>query len=170
MADRERGGDLEIDEDLAFQRRTWKVERVAWIVMGTILLLGLLGLLGPGPLSTTTAGTVGSSFWLEYDRFVRYEAASILCVRLTPQTAAGHDLRLWIDRKYLEAVQVEYITPHPQSVQTTPDKLIYTFRVGGKGEAAMVVFPTTIRKRGTLEGRMGIEGGPSVRFRQFAYP
>ena len=48
-ADSHRHGDLEIDEDLPFQRREWFAERVAWAVMALLIAAALLGLFGTGP-------------------------------------------------------------------------------------------------------------------------
>jgi hypothetical protein len=48
-AEVQRHGDLEIQEDLPFQRREWLVERVAWGVMALLIVAALLGLFGTGP-------------------------------------------------------------------------------------------------------------------------
>jgi len=57
MSKAERAGDLEIDEDLSFQRREWRVQRGGWVVMAVLILLALLGLTGRGPIRQPTAGT-----------------------------------------------------------------------------------------------------------------
>jgi hypothetical protein len=59
----------EIDQDLEFQRRIWKLQRVAWAVMALVVLAAVLGLLGPGVLGMATAGGRSSPLWLEYDHF-----------------------------------------------------------------------------------------------------
>jgi hypothetical protein len=56
MAEKPHSGDLELDQDLAFERRTWTVERVAWVAMGLMGIAALAGLLGPGPLSKPPIG------------------------------------------------------------------------------------------------------------------
>ena len=48
MSKAERAGDLEIVEDLSFQRREWRVQRGGWVVMAVLILLALLGLTGRG--------------------------------------------------------------------------------------------------------------------------
>ena len=64
MAEESHSGDLELDQDLIFERRTWTVERVAWVIMALVGLAALAGLLGPGPLSETTSGEQGGPLWL----------------------------------------------------------------------------------------------------------
>ncbi len=43
-----RVGDLEIDQDLAFERRQWSVQRVGWGVGALIIVAALLGCSAPG--------------------------------------------------------------------------------------------------------------------------
>jgi hypothetical protein len=77
-ANLQRHGDLEIPEDLPFQRREWVAERVAWAVMALLIAGALLGFFGTGPLSRTTAGDEAGPLWLEYERFARLLAAGAL--------------------------------------------------------------------------------------------
>ena len=65
-----RSGDLEIAQDMTFQRRSWAVQRVGWGVVAVTIGAALLGLLGSGPLSRSTAVAPGA-FAVEYERFVR---------------------------------------------------------------------------------------------------
>jgi hypothetical protein len=39
-------GDVEINQDLDFQRRCWTVQRIGWIVMAVLVLSALLGVFG----------------------------------------------------------------------------------------------------------------------------
>ncbi len=43
-----RVGDLDIEQDLDFERRQWHVQRVGWVVFLLILLAAFVGLLGTG--------------------------------------------------------------------------------------------------------------------------
>jgi hypothetical protein len=49
------GNELAVGEDLEFQRRWWRFERVVWTIFLLILVADLAGLLGRGPLSKTHA-------------------------------------------------------------------------------------------------------------------
>ncbi len=40
----------ESEEGLAYQRKSWRVERVGWVLMAAFLVLGMLGLFGGEPL------------------------------------------------------------------------------------------------------------------------
>src|SRR3712207_4138009 len=53
MSETTRVGDLEVAEDLTFQRREWAAQRVGWVLLALVIAAALAGLLGRGPLSTT---------------------------------------------------------------------------------------------------------------------
>ncbi|HEV2128712.1 MAG TPA: hypothetical protein VGR22_08850, partial [Thermomicrobiales bacterium] len=65
-------GDLEVDEDIEFQEREWKVQRVGWALMLVVIVLALVGLFGTGPLSAVEREADDGTLVLEYQRFVRH--------------------------------------------------------------------------------------------------
>ena len=65
-------GDLEVDEDLPFQRRAWVAQRIGWVLMALFVLAAAVGLLGAGPLSHARIDVPGL-MTLEYERFARFE-------------------------------------------------------------------------------------------------
>ena len=74
----EQGGnpELEFEQDLSFQRREWSIQRAGWLVMATIVIAGLIGLFGAGPLSSANAEA--GPLQLQYSRFERRHAPSEL--------------------------------------------------------------------------------------------
>jgi hypothetical protein len=50
---------FQIDEDLNFQRREWKIQRAGWVTMALVIIAALLGVFGAGPLSSATIETEG---------------------------------------------------------------------------------------------------------------
>ena len=69
MADLKIVGELQIDEDMDFQHKEWIAERWGWRIMALVLLAGLLGLFGQGPLSDKTVQS--GSLLVQYGRFER---------------------------------------------------------------------------------------------------
>ena len=59
-------GDLEVGQDLDFQRREWAVQRVGWGAMALVILAALLGLFGSsGPLSRAATNAADDLVRLE---------------------------------------------------------------------------------------------------------
>ena len=104
-------GDLELEEDIGFQRRDWLLRRIAWAVLALVFLAALLGIFGNGILSKATLGDDGMPLQVEYERFGRHKAPMDLKMRLGPEAVQEGKVRLWLERSYLNTMQVETIVP-----------------------------------------------------------
>lgn len=162
-------GELQVGQDLKFEKRWWKIERTGWAVIGLLLLAALLGFLGPGPLTKKTAGTRGGPLWLEYHRFARYQAPVDWRIELGPQ-GTNKEIRLWVDRSYIEAVHMEDIQPQPESVDMAGARFVYTFKAADLSTNTKVLFHFKPNKFGKAPARLGLEGGPEIAFTHFFYP
>ncbi len=161
---------LEIDQDLDFQRRTWRAQRAGWTVMVILALAALLGLLGPGPLSNSTAGNRNAALWLEFHRFIRYQAPTHLRIHLRPAIKDRDRVRVWFNRDYLEAFQIQAMTPPPESVEVRGRWLIYVFRVFEPSQPTAIMFYVEPEKFGSISGSIGLGNGSLLTFSQFVYP
>jgi hypothetical protein len=168
MPEIQRVKDLEIAEDLAFQERSWVVQRVGWVVMGLLALAGLLGLLGAGLLSGAKAGEPGDPLWLEYDRFERFQSPTQLQVHFIPKQVG--QVRIWLDRDYLEQVQLQQVSPQPLRVEAAADHWVYVFRATQPNQATAVTFFFQPQHIGSLSGSIGLEAQETLDFSQFVYP
>lgn len=171
MANTQGVGDLELDQDLDFQRRSWAVQRVGWGVMALVAVAALLGLFGPGPLNNAITGSKEAPLWLEYKRFGRFQtSAMLLRVHLGPE--AGHDgkVRVLLNRDYLENVQVQQVTPQPESVEAGPKYLTYIFQVTEPNQPTAVTFHLQPEQIGLLSAQVGLPKRQPLSFTQFIYP
>ena len=75
-----------VQEDMAFQRRMWIVQRIGWALLGVISLAALCGLFGNGVLSKRTA--TGAEMSIEYERFERAKATCGRGLGARPQSFA----------------------------------------------------------------------------------
>jgi len=170
MAKVRRVGYLEINQDLRFQRRFWRIQRVGWGVMVLLALAALLGLLGPGLLSSTTLRTPNASLRIEYDRFARYQAPTQLKVHVASGSEREGVVQVWLNRDYLNEVQVTNVAPQPDSVTAGPDRLVYSFHVSRSDQPTLVIFYLEPEQFGQLSGRVGLGEQEFLNFRQFIYP
>jgi hypothetical protein len=168
-----RAGDLDIDVDMVFQRRSWIVQRVGWVVMTLLVVGAALGLLGPGPLSRATVSLPGV-LEADYQRFTRYEDLETLTVRVAPAVTTSRVVRLSVNREYLDHAQITTVTPHPERVEAAHARVIYVFRVAERGRPLDVTFNLKPRNIGRVEARLAVESpngrGPELTMRQFAFP
>lgn len=164
-------GDLQIDEDIAFERREWTIQRVTFIVLLAIVIAGLLGALGgPGPLSAATLGESGASLRLTYERFIHVLEAHALSFEVRPTDASAGTVSLALGLDYLRDIEVQRVHPEPETVQAASDRLIYTFALASPGETIRIQFTVRATRFGVLGGRIGFESGPAFDIRQLVYP
>ncbi|MBC7792028.1 MAG: hypothetical protein H7Z74_18940 [Anaerolineae bacterium] len=160
--------DLERPSNLAFQQREWRVQRIAWIVMGLVLAATLVGVFGGGPLAHSRVGSPANGLFLEYDRIARYRALSTLDFYVLSPPAGG-ELRLWIARDFLDVIRLHTITPEPASQELSSDRISYVFDATGDTplKVRFEVEPNALWQRG---GRAGVGDEQPISFSQFVLP
>jgi len=164
-----RAGDLEIDQDLAFERRQWSVQRVGWGVGALIIVAALLGVFGSGPLSAATAGDE-ETLVVHFQRFVRHKGQGELVVKVGPNQASAGQVELWLTTEYLGEIDLQGISPEPDEVRSAGDRQVFVFLVDDPAqllEVTITYFPTGL---GRVSGAAGLVDGATVSFTQFGYP
>jgi hypothetical protein len=160
---------LQINQDVPYQRKEWRVQRIIWVFVTALLIAALAGLLGPGPLSSTSAGT--RAFRVEYLRFARWQAPQSLVV--SADTAGATTLQLAFSRSFLGSMQVQQITPQPANAKVSGANFIYTFDVTGPGTATDVTFSLQPTSLGTIHGAINLVAAghqSSLHFTELVYP
>ena|SRR3982751_5727911 len=171
MSGKKKHEDLEITEDVEFQRGIWTFQRVAWALMSLLIIATLLGLFGTGLLGQATAGAKTSALWIEYDRFTRSQAeTATLRVHFGAGAGADGRVRFWLNREYMENVKVLSISPQPEAVETAADRFTYVFNVPDVGQPATVIFHLEPEKAGRMRVHAGVDERTSVDFNQYIYP
>jgi len=163
--DEDAGGAVDERAHLRFQRAEWRFERVGWATMLFIMASAVFGLCGSGPLSATSAAADG--LVLEYDRFGRVDEPKVLSFELGPEVSADGVVRLWMDRATAEDIAIERVVPEPRAMRAERNRIVFELEAAGGTAVRMDV---RLRAPGLHHGRVGIAGGPSLRFWQVVYP
>jgi hypothetical protein len=156
---------LQLDDDIDFQRRESRVQRIGWWCLSAFVLAALLGAFGSGPLSHAVAEASGLA--VEYERFLRADARSLLTVELP---ASGTAAELSISRSYIDAVDITRMLPEPSVSELREGDAVFSFERRDTAPASMIVRiefkPRTMgRPTATLRS-----GGATVTFTQLTYP
>jgi hypothetical protein len=157
-----RNSQFQIDEDLKFQRREWKIQRVSWIAMALMIVAALLGVFGTGPLSSATIE--GEGLRLEHERFCRLERGTQLRFTIG---GTGDPVHLLIGGDYLDSVMIDRVTPEPAKAEAVSDGVVFQFAVQGP---AAVTFHLTPKKFGLFFGKARLGQAESINFAQLIYP
>ncbi len=160
-----RVGDLEIGQDLDFQRRSWRVQRGAWLAMLLIVIAALLGLFGgEGVLNQAVLGDSGDALRVEYHQFDRVLDQTHLRLEVS---GAG---RLWIANSYLEHLLIEAIVPEPVQMIAGDERTTLVFELAEAEPFGAVVIYYKPQRVGLVSGQIGVDGGVTYAFQQFIYP
>jgi hypothetical protein len=172
MAEVQRVGSLEVDQDIAFTLREWKVERLGWALFGIALLAAFAGLFGgAGPLAIAEVQSNDNKLQLQYSLITRLAGVPQFTVKVDPSLASGGVLTLSISTKLTETLKVEQIEPEPDSTILAGELQHYQFKVDpGAVEPLQVRFGFKPDKAGLNAGEVGVVGGPSIFIRQFIWP
>jgi len=168
MSERESQPDVDIGEDLAFQRRWWRFETGVWIVFAIVIVADLAGVLGRGPLAHTERRATDGSLRVRYDRVQRMGTPTM--VTIAPGAAAIHDgtLRLFVDTGLLEGLGVQRVIPEPLRSTLGEGGVTYTFTTTRLPMTVQLeLSPQTI---GSHTFVVGVPDGARVEGRSFVLP
>lgn len=145
------------------------MQRVIWVLLSILLLAALAGLIGPGPLSLTSAGSSGLQ--VRYLRFGRWQAPQSLVI--SASEPGGGPLQLSINRSYLDSMSVQQVSPQPANVKLSGRTFIYSFATG-TGASNSITFDLQPTSMGLVHGTIAMPAaggnGSDVTFRQLIYP
>jgi hypothetical protein len=164
--------DLEITQDLEHSRLEWRLERVGWAIMALIIVAALIGLLGPGPVSSTTVGK-GSVLWGEYEQFIRYQAPHVLRLHVRPK---GTDslVHLRLSRTFVDNVEMMQIKPEPAHIEAESNHFSYSFARDDasrtRDDSLTFTFEYQPEEFGKMEIEASVPDHHVIRFNQLVYP
>lgn len=159
---------LSLDEDVAFQHRSWRVQKVGQILVGLFVIAGLVGVFGGGGIAREVRGQAGG-LEVEFPRFLRAQAPFELRVGLNAAEARADRLTVWIEGALLEHFSLEGVSPQPAEERLGEGRLQYEFSLDGE-RPPPIVFRLEAKRAGWRTSRIGVAGGVSVTVRQLVYP
>lgn len=164
MPELKREGDIELAQDLDYERRAYTTRKVATVFFVLLILAGLLGLLGrSGPLSDASASD-GSRLEVSYERFLRMDSATEVEVAIG---AGSGPTEIAVDSDYLEGFNVSGINVEPKSTMVEGDRVVYVFDQTAPSQVTFVLEPEELGfQSATVYGPAGAE----LSFDQWVWP
>jgi hypothetical protein len=121
------GDGIAVGEDLEFQRKWWRFERVIWLFFLFILLCDVLGLFGRGWLSKATLSTPDAALTVDYERIARAGTPSIMTLHFGPQAIHDGVIHLYVSDSLVKPLGAQRISPQPAVSSVGNDGITYTF-------------------------------------------
>ena len=159
---------LELDQDLAFQHRDWRRERLGWVIIGLILLAALCGLFGHHPLARATSQSANGHLTIEYDRTARYESSAEVTVTVTPAGTGDGETALWFDVDYLDSFTVVAVSPQPVRGKARGGERAFVFETDGAPFSA--TFTVQFHTLGLVHGRARVNDTDAIEWTHLVWP
>jgi hypothetical protein len=158
--------EIAVGEDLEFQRKWWKFEKVVWPILLLIVIVDLLGGFGRGWLSKVRRTTPDHALTFDYERIERGSTPSVMTFQFSP--AAIHDGRviLHVSNSIVKELGAQRVSPQPSVSSIGNGGLTYVFPATG-GQSSVQIelqpsFPGLHKFRIQVEGSTPIDGKIAV--------
>lgn len=152
--------EVAVGEDLAFQRRWWRFENIAWIVFALLVVLDLLGLFGRGWLAKGHVRSADSTMDIQFERVERFGTPSILDVQLGPNAIHDGKVQLWVNYAAVKQLGAKRVIPQPASSVIGDDGILYTF--AASIPPASVQFALEPSSPGIFPLELRVPGSPMI--------
>lgn len=160
--------EVAVGEDLKFQRKWWRFERIVWVMFAIIVALDLSGAFGRGYLANSEMHASDHTMDVKYEHIERFSTSSILKIRFGP--AAIHDgkIKLYVSQSFVGELGNRRIIPQPDSSVVGPSGITYTF--AAMPQAATVAFALRPARPGIFPIDLQVPGGEMLRGKVFVMP
>lgn len=167
----------ELRNDPQFLQANWRAERVGWMCIAAIVLAGLTGALGRGPISNVV--TSRGALRVEYDRVMRRSAPGKITIHVdgdsgAPLTSATERsepaIRVWMTQRVLSGCNPRQLQPAPARMTADRDTAVLTLAVASPTSEASATIECSPDATGRYDGAIGLFGGPRIPIRILVLP
>lgn len=157
-----------VQEHMRWQRIEWRIQRIGYICLFAVVLLGACGLFSKGVLSDKKVVSAEGSLQVEYERFGRLDSDMAMTIRIKPRQS-GH-FTLMINGEEMDNFQIQSLQPQPQQAVSSKNTLELSWRFPGRREGATVWVGLQAQKPGRYPVTITLDDSASVQFTQWIYP
>ncbi len=119
--------DIAVGENLDFQHKWWRFERVVWAVFLVILVCDVLGLFGRGWLAQASRATSDGALKLKYERIARASTPSVMTLEFGDGAIQNGHIQVFVSDSIVKPLGAQRISPQPERSSLGEDGITYTF-------------------------------------------
>lgn len=149
------------DTVTGFQRRMWRAQRIAWVVMATVIVAAAMGAFGDGPLSATERRSASGATTIAYHRVVRAQAPFDLELRAAGTT--GDRITVAVAPSLARHFDAVRLVPDADTEIAAGDAMLWRVATV-RGGPVRIRLTAEVRTVGLLRGavRLGADDGVPV--------
>ena len=156
-----------IREDMTYQLKVWRFERVGWYVLVLVVLMGLMGVFSRGLLSSRDVRSEDGKVRVEYEMFHRNGSTNSMKITLssTPDSQAELELA----GQLLEGFSIETLQPEPLRSRSSSQGIRLWLQTDLDGQATLYI---TLRGDGLgfYRSQISSPGINGIKLVQFIFP
>mgnify|MGYP001026322383 CR=1 FL=1 len=156
-----------VREDMDYQLKVWRFERVGWYVLVALVIMTLLGLFSRGPLSSRDLRSGDGSLGVEYEMFHRNGSSNPMIIHMKGQPNAVLEVEL--GGAWLQGFEVQTLQPLPMRSASAGQGMRLWVQADAQGQASLYL-SLLGQGLGLYHGRLSMPGGASLGFDQFIFP
>jgi hypothetical protein len=149
-----------VGEDLEFQRKWWRFERIIWSFFALMIVCDLLGVFGRGWLAKAERATPDQALILHYDRVERTSTPSMMTLHFGPAAIQNGRVQVFISDSIVKGLGAERVSPEPVVSATGDDGITYQF--AATQAPADVQISLEPAKPGRQQFRVQLQGEPPL--------
>ncbi|WP_263418867.1 hypothetical protein [Terriglobus albidus] len=130
--------ELSLGYDRDFEKQWWRIEVGLWSFLTVILLLGVMGLLGRGPMAHKTIGSADGALTVDFQRITRYKTPEAMTIRLDPKLYRNGRAYVWLNRAIVERMGLQRIIPQPALSIPGEDGIGYLFPISDPAKPTLI--------------------------------
>ena len=113
--------------DLDFQRRWWRFEKAAWLLLAVVLIADALGAFGRGWLAQAELNAADGSVRVRYERVERAGTPSEMTIEFGPSAVRDQKVQIFASQSIVKELGAQRIIPQPIASEIGPGGITYTF-------------------------------------------
>jgi hypothetical protein len=162
------GREIAVGEDMEFQRRWWRFERIVWPILLLIVVIDLLGGFGRGWLANARRTTPDQALTLNYERIERASTPSIMTLKFGPSAIHDGKINVFVSDSIVKPLGAQRIAPQPAASRIGNDGITYTFPVTELPASAQIALEPSFP--GLHKFTMQVEGSTPIDATVFVVP
>ena len=159
---------IAVGENLEFQRKWWRFERIVWSIFLLILVCDLLGLFGRGLLSKAKRVSADGSLTLDYERMERADTPSIMTLHFANDAIHDGRVQVFVSRGVIGPLGAQRISPQPLVSAIGKGGITYTFAATQGPGVVQIALKPSFPGPHTFSMRMA--GGEPIEGSVFVFP
>ena len=160
--------EIAVGEDIEFQSRWWRFERLLWSFFLLVLLADLSGALGRGPLANAKRESPDGTIEVKYERVERSNTSSIMTI--LPRPSAVHDgkVQLFVSDSVVQKLGAQRVIPQPLESIVGSGGITYVFAASAQPMLIQIELKPSFM--GPHSFTIGVPGGEPVGASAFVLP